>query len=143
MFWDCKWRTLPFFFHCATKIVSEIQFPNPFNKSTKSACCKQKTGLFKHLVIGLTILIAIFRPSPHIYTWYIFIIFSNISETTDLLNHTTMFIGFKDVTCLRYRRSVFMTWDNFLGKKTELQLFINGSIVWIGITSKWFSSSTL
>lgn len=40
-----------------------------------------------------------------------------MSETLDLLNYTTIFIGFKDVTCIRYRRSVYMTWDNFLGIK--------------------------
>lgn len=48
--------------------------------------------------------------------WLFCIIFSDSDyEQLDLINYTTLFIGFKDVTCIKYRRTVYMTWDNLLG----------------------------
>lgn len=39
---------------------------------------------------------------------------SNISAR-DLLNLITLKITYEDINCIKYRRIVYMTWDNMLG----------------------------
>lgn len=43
-------------------------------------------------------------------------LFIDSSSDKNLSNHVTLKVHFKDVTCLKYRRDIFMTWDGFLGK---------------------------
>lgn len=47
----------------------------------------------------------------------IIFVFANSDLTAyDLANGTSLFVGFKETTCLRYRRSVYMTWDILFGE---------------------------
>lgn len=40
-------------------------------------------------------------------------IFSEV-PAADILNYTSLAVSFEDNTCIKYRRSIYMTWDNIL-----------------------------
>lgn len=43
--------------------------------------------------------------------------FRHDANTLDLLNYTTLHIGFKDISCIKIRRTLYMSWDNLLCEK--------------------------
>ncbi len=46
---------------------------------------------------------------------------SNFSQKlTDLHEATTLSVHFKDLTCIKYRRDMYMTWDGLLGMKNKM-----------------------
>lgn len=54
-----------------------------------------------------------------------FIFFSPYSDSAeDLEDSTTLKVHFKDLTCIKYRRDMYMTWDGLFGKSTEISQFL-------------------
>lgn len=46
----------------------------------------------------------------------------NEPTSSNWSNKTKVFIGFLDVSCVAYKRTVYMTWDNFFGKNIPKNL---------------------
>lgn len=43
-------------------------------------------------------------------------------DSLTLHDFVTLKVHFKDITCLKYRRNVYLTWDSMFGKFYELSL---------------------
>lgn len=45
-----------------------------------------------------------------------FVLFLPSENVENLERATTLKVHFKDLTCIKYRRDMYMTWDGLLGK---------------------------
>lgn len=65
----------------------------------------------------------------------------NISDSVeDLANATTLKVHFKDLTCIKYRRDMYMTWDGLLAAFGGIfGLCLGGSVISLVETAYYFT----